>query len=205
MEAVALVKEVIRNTKEIPKELIYEIDEGVPIYYRGYRDVLLGKLKTEDIMGSSKKQSFLIMQIVASLLRFDIERFYHLFSSELGVNFKKSNRAADIALISKERMSFDEIWQNHYSSKMPDIIIEVDTKADLTDMPDPTNYFFKKTQQLLNNGASKVIWIFTETETVMVAEQGKKRWEILPWTESVDVSHGFSFNILEIISKYKEK
>jgi Uma2 family endonuclease len=205
MEAVALVKEVIRNTKEIPKELIYEIDEGVPIYYRGYRDVLLGKLKTEDIMGSSKKQSFLIMQIVASLLRFDIERFYHLFSSELGVNFKKSNRAADIALISKERMSFDEIWQNHYSSKMPDIIIEVDTKADLTDMPDPTNYFFKKTQQLLNNGASKVIWIFTETETVMVAEQGKKRWEILPWTENVDVSHGFSFNILEIISKYKEK
>lgn len=205
MEAVAVVKEIGRNKKEIPKELIYEIDEGAPIYYRGYRDVLLGKLKTEDIMGSSKKQSFLIMQIVASLLRFDIERFYHLFSSELGVNFKKSNRAADIALISKERMSFDEIWQNHYSSKMPDIIIEVDTKADLTDMPDPTNYFFKKTQQLLNNGASKVIWIFTETETVMVAEQGKKRWEILPWTENVDVSHGFSFNILEIISKYREK
>ncbi len=202
MEATAVFKPKTEKTKPIPKELVYEIDEGTPIFYRGYRDVLLGKLKTEDIMGTSKKQSFLIIQLIARLLRFDIERFYYLFTNELGLKFKKSNRAADIALISKDRMTFDEVWQTEYSNKIPDIIIEVDTKADLADMPEPANYFFKKTQQLLDNGALKVIWIFTESETVMVAEQGKKRWEVMPWSEDVDVSHGFSFNIQEIISNF---
>ena len=155
-------------------------------------------------MGSSKKQSFLILQIVASLLRFDMQRFYYLFSNELGVKFKKSSRAADIALISKDRMTFDEVWQNHYTDKIPDIIIEVDTQADLSDLPDTSNYFFKKTQQLLDNGAQKVIWVFTETETIMVAEQGKKRWEVMPWSEDVEVSHGFSFNIEAIIAQFKQ-
>ena len=204
MEAVAIFKDVVKKTRAIPDELIYEIDEGTPIYYRGYRDVLSGKLKTEDIMGSSKKQSFLILQIVASLLRFDMQRFYYLFSNELGVKFKKSSRAADIALISKDRMTFDEVWQNHYTDKIPDIIIEVDTQADLSDLPDTSNYFFKKTQQLLDNGAQKVIWVFTETETIMVAEQGKKRWEVMPWSEDVEVSHGFSFNIEAIIAQFKQ-
>jgi hypothetical protein len=145
--------------------------------------------------------------LIASCLLFflntHLRPYFLLFTNELGLKFKKSNRAAHIALISKDRMTFDEVWQTQYSSKMPDIIIEVDTKADLTDMPDPSNYFYKKTRQLLDNSALKVIWIFTETETVMVAEQGKKSWTITPWTENVDVSHGFSFNIQDMLSDFR--
>ncbi len=203
MVAVAGLKQKIKKPRTVPEELIYEIDEGTPIYYRGYREVMLGKLKTEDIMGTSKKQSFLINEILF-FLNSHLRPYFLLFTNELGLKFKKTNRAADIALISKERMTFDEVWQSHYSSKIPDIIIEVDTKADLSDMPDPTDYFFKKTQQLLDNGAKKVIWIFTETETVMVAEQGKKKWEIMPWSENVEVSHGFSFNIQEMLADFKQ-
>ncbi len=206
MEAVATLKPKVKALKKvIPPELIYEIDEGTPIYYRGYREVLSGKLTIEDIMGTSKKQSFLIIQLIARLMGFNIERFYHLFSSELGLKFKKSQRAADIALIAKDRMTFDEIWQSEYSDKMPDIIIEIDTQADLTEMPDPASYFFKKTKQLLENGALKVIWIFTESETVMVSEQGKTQWEVMHWSEDVAVSHGFSFNIQKILSEYQGK
>ena len=194
----------VKKTKTIPEELIYEIDEGTPIYYRGYRDVLSGKLKTDDIMGSSRKQSFIITQLIF-WLRPTLETFFHFFTSELGIKFQKSQRAADIALVLKPRMSFEDIWSNEYMTIIPDIIIEVDIKADVTEMPDPTNYFFRKTQQLLNNGATKVIWIFTASETVMVAESGKAIWEIKSWTQDVEVSHGCTFNIAQIIAKFQGK
>ena len=194
----------VKKTKTIPEELIYEIDEGMPIYYRGYRDVLSGKLKTDDIMCSSRKQSFIITQLIF-WLRPTLETFFHFFTSELGIKFKKSQRAADIALVLKPRMSFEDIWSNEYMTIIPDIIIEVDIKADVTEMPDPTNYFFRKTQQLLNNGATKVIWIFTASETVMVAESGKAIWEIKSWTQDVEVSHGCTFNIAQIIAKFQGK
>ena len=194
----------VKKTKTIPEELIYEIDEGTPIYYRGYRDVLSGKLKTDDIMGSSRKQSFIITQLIF-WLRPTLETFFHFFTSELGIKFQKSQRAADIALVLKPRMSFEDIWSNEYMTIIPDIIIEVDIKADVTEMPDPTNYFFRKTQQLLNNGATKVIWIFTASETVMVAESGKAIWEIKSWTQDVEVSHGCTFNIAQIIATFQGK
>ena len=202
METLVASKTTNPKSKRVPDALIYEIDEGKPIYYRGYRAVLSGKLKIEDIMGSSKKQSLLVGELFF-LLKLSLRQYFYFFTNELGIKFGKSSRSADIALVLKSKMAFDEAWEDKYASTMPDIIIEVDIKADLTDMPDASNYFFKKTEQLLNNGTSKVIWIFTESETIMVAEQGKARWEIMKWTEDVEVSHGFSFNIPQLLAQLK--
>jgi hypothetical protein len=48
------------QVEKVPSTLIYEMDEGKPIYYRGYKDVL-NKTKTlEQIMGTSILQSLLI-------------------------------------------------------------------------------------------------------------------------------------------------
>ena len=203
MEVLAAAAKV-KKTKTIPEELIYEIDEGTPIYYRGYRDVLSGKLKTDDIMGSSRKQSFIINEL-SFLLQLQLRTIFQFFSNELGLKFKKSQRAADLALVLRSKLTFEEVWSNEYMTRLPDIIIEVDIKADVSEMPDPTNYFFRKTQQLLDNGASKIIWIFTKSETVMVAESGKTAWEIKAWTEDVEVSHGCTFNIAQIVSKFQGK
>ena len=123
----------------------------------------------------------------------------------MGLKFKKSQRAADLALVLRSKLTFEEVWSNEYMTRLPDIIIEVDIKADVSEMPDPTNYFFRKTQQLLDNGASKIIWIFTKSETVMVAENGKTAWEIKAWTEDVEVSHGCTFNIAQIVAKFQGK
>ena len=202
MEMLVASKTTNPKLKRVPDALVYEIDEGKPIYYRGYRAVLSGKLKIEDIMGSRKKQSLLVGELFF-LLKLSLKQYFYFFTNELGIKFGKSRRSADIALVLKSKMDFDEAWEDKYASTMPDIIIEVDIKADLTDMPDASNYFFKKTEQLLNNGTSKVIWIFTETETIMVAEQGKARWEIMKWTEDVEVSHGFSFNIPQLLAQLK--
>ncbi|RTZ69376.1 MAG: Uma2 family endonuclease, partial [Aquificaceae bacterium] len=45
-------KKVTKKRKGIPKELIYEMRKGSPIYYRDYDKVLSGEKKPEEVMGS---------------------------------------------------------------------------------------------------------------------------------------------------------
>ena len=48
---------------------------------------------------------------------------------------------------------------------------------------------------------TKVIWVYTETEQIMVAEPNK-HWEIFDWTETVEVVDGVGFNVAEIIAEF---
>ena len=59
MEA-TVAKKSSRKTRKIPEYLIYEMDEGKPIYYRGYKEYLQGQRALEEIMSSSYIQSFLV-------------------------------------------------------------------------------------------------------------------------------------------------
>ena len=45
------------------ESMIYEMDEGTPIYYRGYRQVLNGAKSPEQIMGSGILRSLVIKLI----------------------------------------------------------------------------------------------------------------------------------------------
>ena len=45
---------------EVPEYLVYEVMDGKPIPYRGFREVLNNNKILEDIMGSSGLQSFII-------------------------------------------------------------------------------------------------------------------------------------------------
>ncbi|WP_283400673.1 hypothetical protein [Desulfurobacterium pacificum] len=62
----SLVKKEKRKGRGIPKELIYEMRYGKPIYYRDCDKVLSGEKTLEEVMGSSKLQWW----IINSLLRF---------------------------------------------------------------------------------------------------------------------------------------
>jgi hypothetical protein len=81
---------------------------------------------------------------------------------------------------------------------MPTIVIEIDTKADTAELP---LYYLDKTQDLLKRGIKRVLWIFTKTQQVMLAESGQK-WEIQNWTESVEVVDGCTFNVQEMIDDF---
>ncbi len=71
-----------------------------------------------------------------------------------------------------------------YLEVAPKIVIEVDTKADLSEIPDSFSYYQKKTDQLLDFGVEKVIWIFTDTKKVMIAELNQN-WQISPWEREI--------------------
>ncbi|GAK61166.1 hypothetical protein U27_01065 [Candidatus Vecturithrix granuli] len=54
--------------KTIPRELIYEMRHGTPIYYRDYQKVVANEKSLEEVMGSSALQGQLIAWIVWFLL-----------------------------------------------------------------------------------------------------------------------------------------
>ena len=180
----------------IPEALIYEMVNAQPIYYNGWQEVLTGEKTIEQVMASSLIQSYLVYEIGLTIA--PLRKKYIIGSNEAGLKFKKGDwRAADIALWTKESMK--GIYLNpRYADIIPDIVIEVDTKADISTNP---TYYLDKTKHLHENGVRRVIWFFTNTEQVMVAEKGHK-WEIQNWSESVEIDKGCMVNAKEIIDDF---
>ena len=131
--------------EDIPNFLIYEMDEGQPLYYQNYKDVLNKTKTAEQIMGSSILQSLLILL----LQKFFLEKLgthYLPLSNELGLKFgKKSWRNLDLALYDKRKIKdLSVLLSNKYIEISPELVIEVDTKVALEDLLEPTSYFQKK-------------------------------------------------------------
>lgn len=204
MNAPATKKTRIKK-KDIPEYLIYEMDEGRPIYYRGYKDVLNGNKTPEQIMGSSSLQSLMVSLILKFIVQKCDEEFLAL-TSELGFIFgKKTRRSLDVALYRKTVIAQGGLpFDNHYTKTAPEIVFEIDTKAELSELPDKNDYFIRKTQQLLDAGVQKVIWIFTSSRKQMLAEQGKT-WLTDDWDKDLPILPGIQLNIHQLISPFEKK
>lgn len=186
--------------KTIPKALIYEMVDGKPIYYKGYKDYLSGEKQIDELMGSSYLQALIGTQLVIILSQLIDLNKYQLISNEIGLKFgKRSWRAADLAIYEKASLK-DVPKVNKYLEIPPKIVIEIDTKADLEDMQDPLGYYHEKTDQLLNFGVEKVVWVFTDTRKVMVARQGED-WQVMDWSKDVEVMQDIEVNIVRIIEE----
>lgn len=185
--------------QNIPEQLIYEMVDGKPIYYRGYREYLKGEKKIDELMGSSYLQSLIITRLVF-LLMSNLGNDYVVLTNEIGLQFKdKGWRAADIAIVEKEKLKGVK-KKNKYLRVAPKIVIEIDTKAELEEVKDSLGYFHKKTDELLAFGVEKVIWIFTDSEKIMVSEKHKD-WQILNWSKKITILNGLEINLQELIGE----
>ena len=183
--------------KRIPKYLIYEMRKGSPIYYRDYDKVLSGEKILEEVMGSDKFKSILASLILFRLFD-NLKNKYFILGNEVGFKFApRSWYNLDIAIIEKEKL---KKLSNKYLTVAPKIIIEIDTKADLRKFENPQDYFHRKTQDLLDSGVEKVIWIFTKDKKVWVAEKNK-RWIITNWDDTIYVIDDLTLNIEDLLKK----
>ena len=186
-----------KTVKRVPKELIYEMRHGSPVYYRDYDKVLSGEKTLEEVMGSGGIQALLIAVLVG-FLREKLKGRYFVFSNELGYNFApRSWYNLDIALIPKDKLK--EIPEG-YIKVPPEVVIEIDTKADLRKFENPQDYFHRKTQDLLDAGVKKVIWIFTKDKKIWVAEKGKP-WLIVDPNYEIEVLDGVSFKLEDLLKE----
>lgn len=179
--------------KEIPDSLIYEIMDGKPIYYKGYREVL-NKTKTlEEIMACSGLQGIIISYILRTLFTKLDPKKYHILTNEIGVHIEhKNNLASDIGIYDKKILTPEKIT-THYPDVPAKIFIEIDIKAELEDITE-TGYIKKKTQKLLDFGVEKVIWILSNPQQVIVATPGST-WEMHDWNMDIALLDGELFNV----------
>lgn len=184
--------------QKVPEVLVYEMVNGNPIYYKGYRAYLDGTKQIEEIMGSSYLQALIGTELIILLSQLlDMDK-YRIMSNEIGLRFSKGSwRAADLVIYEKSKLKGVPI-ENKYLEIAPEVVIEIDTKANLEEISNPLGYYQEKTAQLLNFGVKKVIWIFSDTQRVMIAE-GQEDWTITSWKKNVLVMENVSVNIQEII------
>jgi Uma2 family endonuclease len=188
------------NQEQLLKALIYEIDNDKPIYYKGYKEVLNHTKNIEECMGSSYLQSLIIMCIVEELLKI-LPKNYQILSNEIGLKIgKNKHRANDIAIYKKDDLTKIKL-KDKYLEIPPKIAIEIDTKAELENISS-MDYISQKTDDLLNFGVEKVIWIFTGIEKIMLAEKNKT-WFIQSWNTEIEILDSISFNIQILIDKDK--
>ncbi|MCX7760135.1 MAG: Uma2 family endonuclease [Hydrogenothermaceae bacterium] len=190
-------KKKSKQKKSIPNYLVYEVIDGKKIYYRDYKKVVSGELEPEAVMGSSDLQGWIISTVVGFLFKSLDSKKYMIMSGEVGYHYnpaKKRNWVnLDIAIVSKEKLKKPE---GSYLKVPPEVVIEVDTKADLSEMKD--EYYILKTNKLLKSGVKKVIWIFTKYKKVMIAQEDKD-WLITDWNKDVEVMDNIYINIENLL------
>ena len=115
------------DRKKLLEVLTYEVVDGKPIYYCGYKEVLKGRKQPEEVMGSSTLQWYIIGRIAK--LRFSLEdKSYLTAINEAGIIIDKNTlRSADIAIFKKDEVEISE----KYADVPPIMVIEVDVKADI--------------------------------------------------------------------------
>lgn len=177
----------------VPEYLIYEIMDGKPIYYKGYREVLAGTKTFSEIMGSSTLQSFIVTYLVVLIGKAIDETHFTILTSETRIHLdKRNNLAGDILIFDSKTLPIESI-NEFYAGVPPKVVIEVDISADPTDTS-PDSYIFRKTQKLLNFGVEKVIWITTQTKKVTVATPHDD-WQVKDWNKDVDILERITCNI----------
>lgn len=178
--------------KDIPSALIYEIMDGKPIYYKGYRDVLKQEKNLEEIMGSSTLQGFIIAYILKTLYRNLDDTRFNILTNEQGLHInRKNNLSADIAIYEKDKLSVAQA-DKHYSSIPPKIQIEIDIDAELDETRSETSYIQQKTDKLFEFGVEKVIWVLSDSKKVIVAVPDEN-WQIIDWHKEIEVVEGVGF------------
>ncbi len=181
----------------VPDYLIYEIMDGKPIYYRGYKDVLR-KLKTfEEIMASSSLQSEIIDYLLGIFYGKVNRKKYRIYTNEIGAHIsKRNNLSCDISIFDKTVLTSDMV-EVKYPTVPSKLVVEVDTKGDVAELGFE-QYVHRKTQKLLDFGTEKVIWIFTTSRKVMIAEAGKD-WITTDWNRNHELWEGNTFNVAEYL------
>lgn len=117
------------SARNIPPALIYEMWQGKPIYYKGYRDVLAGKKSIEEVTFCSDLQGVLVSLINGYLGNHINRKKYLLATNGIGLQLaRKDNLGNDLVIFEKERIGK---LKGKYFDIPPKIVIEVDIRADV--------------------------------------------------------------------------
>ena len=165
---------VTRPVTPVPKVLIYEVWNGKPIYYKGYRDVLAGRKTSHDVMACSDIQGAIVAVLMGFLFNVINRKKCLLATNESGLHLAlNDNLGNDIAIFDKAQVGK---LKGRFFDVPPKVVIEVDIKADLANFQDEdTNYILDKSQKMLDFGVDKVVWILTGNRKIVVSTRNENK------------------------------
>lgn len=184
----------------LKERLVRETLDGRALYYAGYQTVLAGRKTAEEIMGSSSLQWVLVSYFMRIMLRQLDDKKYWFATNEAGVHLDhRNNLAHDVAIYEKATLPPAQI-NAHYVQVPAKVVIEIDVRIDLQDLTD-SNYVNRKTRKLLDFGTDKVIWIFTDSRQVLMAERGAEAWLTMDWHRDLELLNGQFFNVGQYLAE----
>ena len=154
----------------------------------------------EDIMADSTLQWILKEQIGDRLkANLDMKR-YRVGRGEVGIHLgPNENMGLDIAVFERAMLSSDQIGAK-YANVAPRLVIEIDINIETA--PHSNNLFedyaMLKIKRLLDFGVQKVIWIFTKSRMVFIAEPEAK-WFFDSWEHEIELMDGILFNVYDTL------
>jgi Uma2 family endonuclease len=183
---------------DIPKVLIYEVWNGKPVYYKGYRDVLAGRKTPAEIMSCSDLQGVIVYILNGFLFNHLDRKKYVVGTNEIGLHLAlNDNLANDIAIFDKVQVGK---LKGRFFDVPPKVVIEVDIKADLVDfLNEETDYILSKSQKMLDFGVDKVVWILTSNRKIIVSTRNEKQAIITDWDDNILLLDDCILNVKQLL------
>ncbi|MEM6318210.1 MAG: hypothetical protein AAF960_11105 [Bacteroidota bacterium] len=177
---------------------IYELDEGKPILYKGYRYGFSNFYENQQIMPDSDYQSWLKNEIGFFFRLLFKNKFFVVTVGEHGLSIKKNSwRAVDVAIFRKEVFQLT----NQYSKVPPEVVFEIDLKGDFDTPTKAKKDQKRKIKQLFDFGVKKIIWIHTDSKEIRVIRPDAE--DTFGWTTDIPVIESVTINIQKIIDDYE--
>lgn len=185
-----------RRTRKVPDHLVREVIDGIPFFYKGYKEVLTKHKTFEDIMADSGLQSLIKKYLYDLLLRKLDPAVYEVFMGEVGTHLEhKSNLGLDVAVFETALLPGDK-FDFKYLAVVPQLVIEVDMKVSLdeTGLQSFEDFLSLKTQKLFEFGTKRLLWVLTRSKKVVVAVPNED-WKIVDWNKDIEIWAGVHINI----------
>lgn len=124
---------------------------------------------------------------------------YIVLRGETGFKGKRKNLFnLDVAVYAANKLPDGQLHYE-YMTVAPELVVEIDTAVE-NDEVTKNEKIFTKTQRLLDFGTQKVIWFFSWTKKIMIAELGTP-WQIFDWNTALSAINGVEFNVYEYCQK----
>lgn len=111
----------------------------------------------------------------------------------------RNNLSHDVAIYERSVLTVDKI-NVRYANVPAKVAVVIDVKADISRTEDK-NYVNLKTQKLLDFGTDRMIWVFTDSQQVMIADRGADAWLTMNWHRDLELLDGQTFNIGAYLEK----
>lgn len=104
----------------------------------------------------------------------------------------RRNVANDLAIYDVKSVT-PERFIGKYANFPPEVVVEVDIDVEGIGIT-PLDGAFLKTKRMLEFGVKKVIWIFTDSQKILIAEPNQP-WITIDWTEDIELIDSLKINV----------